>query len=313
MKASIIIAYHNEGEAFLRRAVSQVRNTCGSNDIEIIVVDDHSSVTPSIPGVVMIRNPIQMGVGAAFDAGVNAATSQNIILMGCDIRIAQAGWLDKMISAIDYSHNSLVCTRCIPVNNNYGYNDDATICHDRLNNRDGIGATLLLKHTKKCPGTINTILTAQWIASDGKETGLVDVPVILGAFYAVKKAWYEYIDGFNGHKIWGTLEPLISIKSYKFGGDCMCHRDVTVGHIFMKSSIHRIPPEIIYYNKIWAATTLFNPPLRDELMAWLPNNINVKNGKKMIDRELVAAKHYEYQGLSVYSDAELLGRMKVKY
>ena len=311
-RVSIIIAYHNEGQEFIEETVSQIRATADIEDYEIIIVDDCSDVPIAIDGVSIVRHLIRGGVGKAFDTGVIVAKSENIILMGSDIRFIPNKWMSKLVEATEANHKSLICTSCVALN------DDSPAKMDiekRRKVNKTSGASLCAFYdakdakSKKKP---RTILVAKWLRQNNPETEIIEVPVILGAIYGVRKDWYGYIDGFAGHKHWGTLEPLISIKSYKFGGNCLCHTGIDTGHIFREKSSHGISQAIIYYNKIWAASVLFDDKTRDKLIAYLPNRQNVDTAKKMLDNNGVASKRKEYKEKAIMNDADLLIRMKVK-
>lgn len=312
MQTSIIIAYHNEGQAFINETVKQIRATADLKDYEILIVDDHSKGKISVPGARIVRHAQNHGVGRAFDTGAYYAKGDNLIIMGSDIRFIANNWMSKLVATTDANPHSLICTNCVALNKASDKNMD--IAYRRNINMRG-GASLLFKYggtPKKGKMSPRSILAAQWLPDNKSETGVIEVPVILGAIYGVKRDWYMYIDGFAGHHIWGTLEPLISIKSYKFGGNCLCNRDIDTGHIFCKKSLHNISQQTVYYNKIWAASILFDKPLSDSLIAHLPASPSVQAAKKMVDSNRVAIKRKEYKNKAVLSDRELLKRMKVK-
>lgn len=313
MQVSIIIAYHNEGQAFINETVKQIRETADLTDYEIIIVDDHSGRKIDMPGAKIVRHAQNHGVGRAFDTGAHYAKSDNLIIMGSDIRFIANNWMSKLVAATEANPKSLICTSCVALNESKPQGMD-------IEYRRGInmrsGASLLARYNaSKKPGKVKhmSILAAQWLPLDRKQKGVIEVPVILGAIYGVKKEWYQYIDGFAGHRVWGTLEPLISIKSYMFGGNCLCHKDVETGHIFRVKSTHGVTQENVYYNKLWAAMILFDNPLRDRLISALPNNRHVEAAKKLIDKQRATNKHNEYKAKAVLSGAKTLERMKASY
>ena len=311
MKASIIITYHNEGNDFINRTIHQVANTADIDEFEIIVVDDHSDVPIINKDARIIRQERRQGVGAAYDTAVKTAKYDTLILMTADIRLSNNGWLKKMVEASIANPKSTICTHCLAVDDDYGYNPDGSDNTSNVKSGGGMGAGLVLKLSYKNNPNRNTILMPSWIIPDGTETGLTEGPTVLGAVYSIQKEWFEYIDGFAGHKIWGTLDRMISIKSYKFGGNCLCHRDVKTGHIF-KKSIHNIAPKYIHHNKAWVAHTLFEDETARDLVKHMPRTKEVLDGRGMIDGMAVRKKQEEYSKKFVMDDKTLLHRMKAE-
>lgn len=86
MKISVILPAYNEGEN-LKQVLPKIYDVLG-HDTEIIVVDDASSDnTFSVAqelGVKVIRNPYNMGNGAAVKRGIRAASNEDVVLMDAD-------------------------------------------------------------------------------------------------------------------------------------------------------------------------------------------------------------------------------------
>ena len=113
------------------------------------------------------------------------------------------------------------------------------------------GATLLVYTTgedlpKDSPSRDNQkyyvgMFDCKWIKRRPTEP-ITEVPVIYGAFYITNKQWFKYIRGWDtlpdgkmrGHRMFGGLEPWISIKSWLAGGQCHVIRDIETLHIFHK-------------------------------------------------------------------------------
>ena len=118
MNLSIIVPYHKEGREFITTTIDNIESTIDVDKYEIIVVDDGSDAKkrwfPS--SVHFIKHISNLGVGAAFDTGVNAAISNNIILMGCDIRFKANQWASQMIEEIRNHPKGFTCSACINLN-----------------------------------------------------------------------------------------------------------------------------------------------------------------------------------------------------
>lgn len=294
---SIIIPYHNEGVGFIGETIRQIRDTIDV-PFEIIVVDDGSERHLSLADVKVLRHPSNKGVGAAFDTGVRNARFKNIILMGSDIRFANNQWGSKMLAEIEAHPKAFIASTCI------GLNRYSRCCSEEISEgvclkcrkptQDNMdfeyrrersrlnGATILMFHDKKSnpkkTDTFRGILEAQWLPSKASQEGY-EIPCLLGAFYGVKKSWFEYCDGWAGHRKWGTLEPMISLKSWMFGGSCRMAPGVETGHIFKKQGTHGTPQDVLIYNKMLVATMLIEDDKR--FIDFLGSNVVVERGRQM--------------------------------
>lgn len=279
---SFVIPYHNDGEELIQTTISQIADTIDVSPYEIIVVDDGSDEPLSLEEAKVIRHPFSKGVGAAFDTGVAEAKYENIILMGDDIRFMKNGWASKMLRHIQNYPKSLIASKCIKINKHSRCHNEEIIdgkctkcgkpaldnmdIEYRRNSPIMNGATILIYHDEisnpgRVPENFRSILEARWLPRRN-DTEPFEIPCVLGAFYGVKKSWYKYIDGWAGHRRWGTLEPMISLKSWLFGGSCILAPDIETAHIFkFKKDARPIGSEILIYNKMLTALLLFPDPL----------------------------------------------------
>ena len=146
-----------------------------------------------------------------------------------------------------------------------------------------------------------------------------EVPCILGAAYGVSKKWYNYIDGFWGHKFWGALEPYISLKSWLFGGDCLVAPHIETAHIFNEpgeSGGHGNENKYALYknyNRILAAWLLFPKLDRTKLIDWLKETESVVKAKEMIKEDIIKIleKRKEYTSKTVIPISEIVKKSKL--
>ena len=153
-----------------------------------------------------------------------------------------------------------------------------------------------LKHDKAVSNYRN-ILESKWISK--QEGSLYPIPCVLGAFYGVRISWYRYIDGFRGHRYWGTLEPFISMKSWLAGGWCKIATDIETGHLFKKSGSHYTRGSDLLYNKMAIAKILFSKSISDFMIRYLGDNQDVRVAKELIkfDKEKIDELHDRFQAV----------------
>ena len=293
MKVSVIIPSFNDGNIINNTLESLLTN---NTDIhEIIIVDDCSirdineHIKVKDKRIKTIRNSKNRGVGFSFDVGADASTGDVLYLMGSDIRFDNNNAISLMSKCAVDNPKSLVGCECVGVSNELEFKSInaskyATMQDDMLGKRHRLlGSTLLWKMSYKDLSDLNPhridytyrdILQAKWQRHEGDVESLAQTPCLHGATYAVKKDWYTHIMGFESHRIWGGLEPMISIKSYLAGGDCLVMGDVYTGHIFGRGVSRPSNMDAKYFNKVYMAYLYFDKELTDDLLehvlVWKP-------------------------------------------
>lgn len=313
---SIIIPYHNEGRAFISDTIDQIRSTIDISEYEIIIVDDGSDDSLArlkVDDFTILRHDSNTGVGAAFDTGVAQAKYDNLVLMGCDIRFIANKWASRLLAEIEAHPKAFTCTSCVCLNQDAPGNMDI---EKRAKENMVNGATMLIFHDQqsnpKVGPSFRGILEAKWLPRTTAQESF-EIPCILGAFYGVKKEWYNYVDGWAGHRKWGTLEPMISLKSWLFGGSCRVAPQIQTGHIFKKHGTHGTPQDILIYNKMMVATMLFDD--YDRLIAFLGDNPVVNRGRKIYNDNIawIMQKREIYRKKTVRDPRQLFGELGIDY
>jgi len=314
---SIIIPYHNEPIGFIQETVRQIRETIDVSPYEIIIIDDGSVNPLYIDGENIIRHKANKGVGCAFDTGVKAANYGNIFLSGSDIRYQKNGWASKMVKEIRKDPKAFICTRTIGLSSarpeclNFDY------MREKYKNYNGATIMLIDNHEVNpnltLPSWYKSIIEGKWLPDRGPCKDTFEVPCIMGTAYGVSRAWYQYCDGFAGHRKWGTLEPYISLKSWLFGGSCKCAPSIETGHIFKPHGTHGISQEEIIYNKMMIATLLFDD--YEGLISYLGNDAPVQFAEVAYKENLqwILAKREEYKKKTVIALEDLLAKLDIVY
>jgi glycosyltransferase involved in cell wall biosynthesis len=306
MDLSIVISYHNEGADFISASLISILESIRVISFEIIIVDDGSIeklVLSQFPNVKIIRHKKNLGVGAAFDTGVAEAKSENLFLMGCDVRFPYPYWEVSIVSEIIANPKSFICTSCVRLSGDGKFTD-----HLDIEN----GATIQIRKETNRPRRYKDILITKWLPRlEERRVCSFEIPCILGAAYGVSKSWYNYVDGFSGHRYWGTLEPYISLKSWMFGGSCRVAPDIKTGHIFDIKNNHLTPREYFIYNKIFTFIVLFDD--HERFVEYVGGNGKVDKAKILIEqnKEFIFNKKKEYFNKTIVSAIDFLDRWKI--
>lgn len=148
------------------------------------------------------------------------------------------------------------------------------------------GATMLLYIHKgnapKKPDNFRNIIEAKWMK---RNEGIYEIPCVLGAAYGVSTDWFKHLRGWEGHKYWGTAEPMLSLKSWLAGGSCKMASHIETGHIFGRKSVNNVPYSILLYNKMFIAKTIL-PKISDDLIGFLGTNLYIEKAKKLIEENI---------------------------
>ena len=300
---TLIIAEHNEGEQ-LKDSLESLYDTAPQKLFNTIVVSDGSWVQPHlIKGVKHIKHKTRKGVGAAFDTGAKLVDTPYMVVLGSDIRYRDNNYLEKMIAELEKQENekAIVCTA------NLAINSEKMDLNGRLNKRYGARILMFMKaqdlppkgsryaqlKDDKAVANYRNTIEAQWLSK--LDDGTYDIPCVLGAFYGVRSTWYNYIQGFRGHRYWGTLEPLISLKSWLAGGCCRIASDIETAHIFKSRSSHHTMPCDLLYNKVIIPMIVFDPATANKFINFLGTNSHMVAAK-----QIVAANKQSISKLSSY-------------
>lgn len=249
---SIIIPYLNDVETLVG-TLDSLYETIDIDNFEVVVVDDGSDRHDRLPTdykrphLKHARHFTNLGVGQAFDTGVNVAEGDNIILMGSDIRFYDNGWASRMLKVIDAHPKSIVATRCDGQTGRAHYGADVIFY---IRNQD-----VTERHPCKKINSYTAVLEGKWRPRTGR--GVYAVPSLMGAFYGVKRSWYEYVKGFELHYKWGVLEPYISLKTWKMGGSVLVDSDNGVQHIWRKPR-RTLALDALAYNELLIAQVVFH-------------------------------------------------------
>jgi len=270
MKLSVIIPALDD-EKPLGMILPHLMDEMPADESEIIIIDNGSwnELKMDHPLIKIIRNRRNVGVGMAFNQGVETAQSENIVLMGADV-IPNEGWYSRVLETLAYNWN--VIFNCVST----GFTDGRDPFHKGRLFR--YGAKMLYKVTKDdLPSTsplqndpkFSRILTAKWndLEPDPGETfGIIEC--LLGAFYWMKKRDYQRLHGWNGHRMWGNLEPMLSVKARAHGMQLVVDKNLEAAHYYNRDvGFRRL--DLWYYNMLFMAHTMFSEALRDELVWYL--------------------------------------------
>lgn len=307
MSISVCIPAHNEGD-LLKSVLSNLITTAGTEDFEIIIFNDGSKdsscrfqpikIDTQFRNLRITNSPIQYGVGYAIDRAVEQASGDIVVIMGADV-MTDFGWMQSITEAVALNVGDIGCAACV------GISPDNMDMH-REGRKIRYGADMLvqmdfndlpkgtqenLKAHKRYSYT--DLFRAKWRwGKDSDEP--YEIPCLLGAFYFCKKEFYQKIHGFDteahkryqGHMLYGHLEPYLSLKTWLYGGKCMMFPNIETAHCFGRvDKRHRnraMKPSYSVWNALWIAYTMCDAELRDYLIDWLDSELALNRAKTYV-------------------------------
>ena len=265
---SIVIPVLNDNEE-ANLTIESIRAT-SPNDVEIIVVDDCSDTPVKLtdPHVKLTRREQRMGAGNSKHLGVELANSKHVLLIDSHMRFAN-DWYEQAMKLLPDSPKTLWCAICI------GLNKD---CMDMAHPRGAYyGANLVLYDDKK------RIFQGVWTKKMPGEN--YEISCAMGACYFVNRDWFLRIGGTKSHKMWGSLEPFISIKYWLSGGEVRLMSNVKIGHKFRNEAPYSTEIKYIEYNKIRPMKTILPDEMYKLLLSKIPDDVNKVSALQIIEKE----------------------------
>jgi glycosyltransferase involved in cell wall biosynthesis len=258
---SVIIPVLNDNDE-LNLTIKSIRETSPPN-VEIIVIDDASDSPVKIydDTVKVIRLEKRIGVGGTRHLGASSAKSDYLLFVDSHMRFDEKWYNNALRRLISKPSNIVWCAVCLGLDKeNMDIKSPKGFYH---------GAKLCLWDE-----TENQTFEGKWMDElDGDE---YEISCLMGACYFFHKSWFFHIKGTESLKMWGSDEPLLSIKTWLSGGSIRLMKDVRIGHKFRLQSSYSTNFSYILYNKLRSMKMLFS----DELYNVLQSKIELDGNKQ---------------------------------
>lgn len=262
-KVSFVIATRNENPDTVAATIQGLLATSYyGNWREIIVVDDCSDerFVYYHPEVIVMRNAEPMGSCLSRRRGCAAACGD--VVVGLDAHMSFApGWLEEMLKYVD--SGALLCPPWMNYRQTQTYHWGCRFGWQGTRDHDNL----------KVAG-----LSYIGLFAPERMEPVVDIPMVIGACYVMRKDAYEAIGGWNPHyEIYGSEEQDISARAWLLGHGVKCVTGARVGHLD-RDDTNRTPFDISWgyyeHNQAIMLKSLFEPEttriLEDYLEPMLP-------------------------------------------
>ena len=261
---TVIIPFLNERYEVENTIESVLKHS--DNRIDIIVINDASddgfdykSIIEDYP-VTYIENNERKGVAASRDLGVEMSKTPYFLLLDAHMRFSNDLWIDRIITELETDPRSLLCfqTQVLELKNG--------CLTERIEYTLSFGAYIEMHG-------LQTLTEPAWTYREPEETShLQTIPIVcvLGAGYACRKEYWQYLKGLEGLKFYGTDESYISMKVWLEGGSCKLIKDLTIGHIYRTAKVpYKTDMQFRLYNRLLVIELFYPKKHKKELISRL--------------------------------------------
>ena len=226
MRASLIIAAHNESDRLWRTVASCVETSAGL-DCEIVVADDASwddSVEETLrrfPQVRVIRHVERKGASPTKDLGARHARGDTLIFLDGHTK-PETGAIQRLIEDVERLKGDAIITPSV-----------TGLCVTRwksLDHQKGHGLSLELER-----------LDSAWLPLSAlrqhRHQGRLfyESPGLSGCAFAVHRELYDDLRGFDPHMLfWGVEDLDFGLKCWLMGHPILHDPEPVIGHRFQQ-------------------------------------------------------------------------------
>lgn len=265
---SIIIPVLNDNEE-LNLTIKSIKETSPKN-VEIIVIDDASDVPVKLEdnSVKFFGFKERKGAGQARHMGSLNASSKHLLFIDSHMRFTK-DWFDNAMNHIWTAPKTLWCGTCLGLDSS---NMD-------VNNPKGSynGANFVIYQEKN-----NVIFDGVW-RKDEKDKDDYEISCVMGACYFIHKDWYFYIKGLEKTTMWGSEEPILSVKTWLADGEVKLMKSVRIGHKFRDAASYTTQISHVYYNKLAYMYMLFPTDLYEKIKLKFNQNDSFKEALRLVE------------------------------
>jgi glycosyltransferase involved in cell wall biosynthesis len=223
MRASVVIAAHNEGDLLTRTVESCVRTT-GGLDLEFVVADDGSTdgsiqaLKRRFPFVRTVRHRRRRGCSATKDLGARKARGDVLVFLDGHCNPEPLA-IERLINDVEDLSGRAVVTPAVPHLDTKHWKN--------VYSQVGFGYGMRLEE-----------LDCDWVAPEHMRPRgrFYESPSLCGCCLAVSRELYLKLWGFDPNMVeWGIEDLDLALKAWLLGGGIVSDPLACVGHRFRQT------------------------------------------------------------------------------
>jgi GT2 family glycosyltransferase len=191
----------------------------------------------------VVRNDVSIGVCASRRLGTSVASGDVLVWLDAHMSFGEH-WLEQMLLHADA--RTVVCSPF------WTYELDQCLCW---------GADFAWNATRDYPSQRYPGFGLRHrTAPPPADAIAVDVPMMIGACYLMRREACEWLGGFSPHfRVWGVDEQDVSARAWMAGMRVRCAVYARVGHLSRTQFPYPVQFEHVEFNQLALIHTLFEP------------------------------------------------------
>ncbi len=217
----------------MRSTVNAIASS-GAEDYDIVIVDDGSTdgccdfiESERREATTLVRQS-RRGVAAARAAGAKRATGEVLVFLDAHT-VPQPGWLATLTRECDKDGRRLLAP---------------AVADSRDRATRGCGATLVDRN-----------LRYRWLIPASREP--YDIPIAPGGAFALTRALYDEIGGFDTMRTYGVEDVELSVRCWSYGVPCVGVPEAEIVHLFRPVTPYSVDTADYLYNVLRCAVVHF--------------------------------------------------------
>ena len=260
MRASLIIAAHNESDRLWRTVASCVETSAGL-DCEIVVADDASwddSVEETLrrfPQVRVVRHDERKGASPTKDLGARHARGEVLVFLDGHTK-PEPGAIQRLIEDVERLNGDALVTPAV-----------TGLCVTRwktLLQQTGHGYSLELERLDCAWLPLNVLRQ-----HPHRGRLFYESPALIGCAFAVHRELYDDLRGFDPHMLcWGVEDLDFGLKCWLMGHPILHDPQAVIGHRFQQRFDNfEVPVEQLIVNQLRMARKNFTEAVWSDWLA----------------------------------------------
>ena len=259
MRASIIIASHNEGE-LLSRTIMSCLETCSGLDVEIVVADDCSTdgsveaARRRFADICVFRNSERRGTSPTKALGAANARGEILVFLDAHTK-PEPGAIHRLVKDVEEVAGTAIMTPAVAVLNIGSWSNDLK----QVGN--GYSLDLLTLEPGWC--ALNEMRPVY-----DRHMVFYESPALMGAVLAISRPLYHNLCGFDPClRSWGYEDLDLGFKCWLMGYRILHDPQAVVGHRFQTTfDNYSVPQEHVLINQLLMTYKSFTPNV---WMSWV--------------------------------------------
>jgi glycosyltransferase involved in cell wall biosynthesis len=259
-KLTVVIPFKNENPLFVIQTVESILET-SNNRVKVILVNDndpyvHQQIADQFENtrnVMYVRCKADKGVSGARMIGASLVETPYLLTFDAHMLMADNDWDIPVIGFLsEENHKNDIYfggSMYLKISN------EQKLKPLHTNKSTSIGCKAEI--SKETDTDLFKLYEPKWMYDNRNHEGKthkdiytepIPCPMLMGACYAMSKSHWDNIHGVNGLSKYGWEETMLSLKTWRVGGQCYVDNRWGCYHLYRDNNPTYIPQEFMFFN-----------------------------------------------------------------